>query len=77
MPWYQAIHFPIWVSTKTYLRKTKGCLILNAPVYTGMIRIGYGDIGIFDNKRSRTIWEVAGNVTFEANAEIGHDLKYP
>lgn len=75
LPWHQAIQFPIWVSPKTYLRKTKGLVSINAPVSPGMIRIGYGNIGIFDNKRSRTIWEVAGSVTFEGNAEIGHGSK--
>ena len=75
LPWQQAIRFPFWISSKTYLRKTKGSIIINGELQTGMIRIGYGDIGIFDNKRSRTIWEVAGKVIFEGNAEIGHGSK--
>lgn len=75
LPWRQAIRFPFWISTKTYLRKPKGSITINGDLHTGMIRIGYGDIGIFDNKRSRTIWEVTGRVIFEGNAEIGHGSK--
>lgn len=75
LPWQQAIRFPFWISSKTYLRKLKGSITIHGELHTGMIRIGYGDIGIFDNKRSRTIWEVAGKVTFEGNAEIGHGSK--
>lgn len=75
LPWRQAIRFPIWVSSKTYLLKTKGNLHINAPLSTGMIRIGYGKVGIFDKKRSRTVWEVAGNITFEGHTEIGHGAK--
>lgn len=75
LPWQQAIRFPFWISSKTYLRKTKGSIIINGELHTGMIRIGYGDIGIFDNKRSRTIWEVAGKVIFDGYAEIGHGSK--
>lgn len=69
------MRFPFWISSKTYLRKTKGSININGPISTGMIRIGYGDIGIFDKKRSRTIWEVAGKVIFEGKAEIGHGSK--
>ena len=75
LPWRQAIRFPFWISSRTYLRKTEGNITINGELHTGMIRIGYGDIGIFDNKRSRTIWEVAGKVVFEGKAEIGHGSK--
>ncbi|MEN9684922.1 MAG: hypothetical protein RLZZ28_708 [Bacteroidota bacterium] len=75
LPWRQAIHFPFWISSKTYLRKARGKISIHGPLFTGMIRIGYGDIGIFDKKRSRTIWEVAGTVVFEGKAEIGHGSK--
>ncbi|MCX6204963.1 MAG: acyltransferase [Bacteroidetes bacterium] len=75
LPWQQAIRFPFWISSNTYLRKTKGTITINAPLSNGMISIGYGDIGIFDNKKSRSIWDVAGKVVFEGAAEIGHGSK--
>ncbi len=75
LPWQQAIHFPIWVSSNTVLHKTKGEISINTGLKTGMIRIGYGNIGLFDKKRSRTIWEVSGTVIFEGNTDIGHGSK--
>ncbi|SDG37019.1 transferase hexapeptide (six repeat-containing protein) [Dyadobacter soli] len=41
----------------------------------GLIQIGYGKIGIFDEKRSRTIWEVSGTVVFNGTCNIGHGSK--
>lgn len=75
LPWRQAIRFPFWISSRTYLREVKGDITIKGDIHTGMIRIGYGDIGIFDNKRSRTIWKVSGKVVFEGKAEIGHGSK--
>ncbi|MBL0882570.1 MAG: acyltransferase [Chitinophagaceae bacterium] len=75
LPWRQAIRFPFWVSSKTYLRKTSGVITINSPIRTGMIRIGYGDISIFDKKRSRSIWDVRGKVIFGGDADIGHGSK--
>ncbi len=40
-----------------------------------MIEIGFGRVGIFDEKISRTIWEVAGQVIFHGSADIGHGSK--
>ena len=75
LPWKQALHFPFWISSRTSLRQVKGRVELKGPLETGMIRIGYGNIGIFDHKRSRSIWEVRGTVVFDGKAEIGHGSK--
>ena len=40
-----------------------------------MISIGYGEVGIFDMKRSRSIWQVYGEVVFKGKANIGHGSK--
>ena len=42
-----------------------------------MIRIGLDSVGIFDNKKSRSIWQVqgGGNVIFDGNCFIGHGCK--
>ncbi len=40
-----------------------------------MIKIGFDAVGIFDVKRSRTIWEVYGTVIFNGPAVIGHGSK--
>jgi acetyltransferase-like isoleucine patch superfamily enzyme len=71
----EAIRFPVLVSGKVYLRALKGTVTIKAPLKFGMIEIGYGDVGIFDKVKSRTIWHVLGNVVFENNANIGHGSK--
>ena len=75
LPLRQALLLPILVSRRTYLRNTSGKIKINGPLRTGLIRIGYGNIGIFDEKRSRTIWEVAGTVIFNGTCNIGHGSK--
>jgi len=40
-----------------------------------MIKIGFGDIDIFDNRKSRSIWSVKGKVYFKGTAFIGHGSK--
>ena len=37
--------------------------------------MGYGNVGIFDKKRSRGIWEVQGKVKFCGNAFLDHGSK--
>jgi acetyltransferase-like isoleucine patch superfamily enzyme len=72
----EAICFPVFVSGNTYLRKVKGRIQFpKEKLAPGMIRIGFGDVGIFDQKKSRTIWEVNGNVIFNGTAKIGHGAK--
>lgn len=74
-PIRQAIHFPIWVSRRVRIRKLGGNVIINGDVRFGMIRIGLDGVGIFDNKRSRSIWQVDGDVVFSGNCDIGHGCK--
>ncbi len=39
------------------------------------VRIGFGDVGHYDRKRSRSIWQVSGEVHFAGKAFIGHGSK--
>ena len=75
LPFRQAIKIPIMVSKKVYLLHAGGQVKFDCPIRTGMIQIGYGDIGIFDKKVSRNIWDVAGTVVFKGTADIGHGSK--
>lgn len=70
-----AIKLPILVSHRVYLSECEGSLKIEAPTKFGMIRIGYGDVGIFDQHKSRSIWKVSGNVIFKGKAHIGHGSK--
>lgn len=70
-----ALKLPVLISKHVYLRTCKGELVIEAPLKFGMIEIGYGNVGIFDDKRDRAIWHVMGKVIFERNANIGHGSK--
>ena len=71
----QAIKFPIFISNHTNLLITKGTVEIKGRISPGMILFGYRNIGIFDKKYSRSIWEVKGKVIFNGIANIGHGTK--
>jgi acetyltransferase-like isoleucine patch superfamily enzyme len=75
LPFKQAIKLPIFVSKKVYLLETNGEVILDGSFRSASIQIGYGEVGIFDNKRSRSIWQVSGKVIFKGRTNIGHGSK--
>lgn len=75
LPFKQAIRLPILVSKKVSLREARGQVVINSEIRTGMIKIGFSGVGIFDYKYSRTIWQVAGKVVFNGRAHIGHGSK--
>lgn len=70
-----ALKLPVKVSRNTVLKACKGEVIIKEPIYRHMIRIGFGDIGIFDPKRSRAIWFVHGPIVFNGAAYIGQGSK--
>jgi acetyltransferase-like isoleucine patch superfamily enzyme len=71
----QAMKMPVLVSKYVKLKEVRGRVIISGEVTTGMIKIGYGDIAIFDRERSRSIWQVSGCVYFKGKANIGHGSK--
>lgn len=73
-PFKQAIRLPVFVSHRVWLMNISGVLKI-AEFQTGGIRIGYGEVGIIDQHRSRTIWQVSGQVEFKGKANIGHGSK--
>ena len=66
-----AIKLPIFVSKRVRLSKLQGKITV--PVKTGMIQIGFGDIGIFDKYKSKSILKLSNNslITFNGRAKIG------
>lgn len=74
-PFSTAIKLPVLISRNVYLYKMKGRVVINAPIQTGLIQIGYGRVSIGDFKRSRAIWEVYGEVVFNGRAFIMHGCK--
>ena len=74
-PLKTALKLPVVVSHRTYLRELHGKVALPKNVETAMIKIGFGDVGHYDRRRSRTIWQVSGTVSFGGKASIGHGSK--
>ena len=71
-----ALKFPIIISPFVKIKSLKGKVIIkNCNIETGMIRIGFGDIGIFDQVLSRSILEIEGRIIFYGKAVIGHGSK--
>jgi len=75
LPFKQALKLPVLISKNVYLKEVSGEIHFDCPIRFGLIQIGYGNVGIFDKKRSRTIWDVSGNVTFRGFGTIGHGSK--
>ena len=74
-PLKTALKLPVFVSHRTYLRELHGKVVLPEKVETAMVKIGFGDVGHYDRKRSRGIWQVSGTVAFDGRAGIGHGSK--
>ena len=70
-PLKTALKLPVVVSHRTYLRELHGKVELPEKVERAMIKIGFGDVGHYDRKRSRGIWQVS----FGGKASIGHGSK--
>ena len=74
-PFKMALKLPVVVSRRTYLRELHGKVELPEKVERAMVKIGFGDVGHYDRKRSRGIWQVSGTVSFGGKASIGHGSK--
>jgi acetyltransferase-like isoleucine patch superfamily enzyme len=73
-PFRTAIRLPVLVSHRVWFMRLAGEVGI-ADLRTGAVRIGFGEIGIFDQHRSRTIWQVDGRVEFRGRADLGHGSK--
>lgn len=70
-----ALRLPILISNNVFLDNMGGKIILPKKRSLGMIKIGFKSVGIFDYKKSRSIWSVSGVVVFKGKANIGHGSK--
>lgn len=72
----KAIRFPVLITRNVYLKELKGrVFIKHDALCMGGIIIGDYGVGIFDEKKSRAIWQVGGTVVFEGKCKIGHGSK--
>ncbi|MBD3350105.1 MAG: acyltransferase [Candidatus Lokiarchaeota archaeon] len=73
--WVGIKKLPLLFSYKVNIQNCSGKLIINGPINLGMVRIGFGNVGIFDQKYSRTVWDHHGCIVFQGSAAIGHGSK--
>ena len=74
-PWYTAIKLPVFVYKRTDLYQMRGRIVIDAPIQTGMLKIGPHCLGTQDVLFSRTMWQVAGNLIIKGNASFGRGCK--
>ena len=73
-PLAQAIKLPVFISHRVWLKQCQGKVTLGSYA-TASVKIGYGGVSVFDENRSRSIWNVSGEVEFKGTANIGHGSK--
>lgn len=75
LPFKEAFRLPFFISRQTVFSRLNGTVIINSPLKTGLVRIGFGNVGIFDKKRLRTVLEIDGLLEFNGSCNIGHGSK--
>ena len=70
-----AVRLPIFIYWRSEIYKMKGEIVIDAPIKTGMIRIGEHGLGTQDLRYSRTIWEVMGSIVIKGKTSIGRGCK--
>jgi acetyltransferase-like isoleucine patch superfamily enzyme len=70
--WAAVWRTPVVVSHRVILKKMAGQIIVPQPWHRAMIRIGFGDVAVFDRKRSRSIWHNQGLIVFSGSAILNH-----
>ena len=75
LPFRQAIRLPLLASPKVAFYDLRGKVTIRGRLRPAMILIGFGEVGAFDFRRSRAVWQVSGRVIFEGPARLGSGFK--
>lgn len=68
-----ALKMPIMVRYNCITRDLSGRVIFSMPyVSTGMVKIGFGNVGIFEKKCEKSILEISGEIEVKGNLFLGH-----
>lgn len=65
-----AIKLPVFISHRVLLKVLSGEVKLG-KIRTGIVKIGFGDIPLFDSRRAKSVFILTGVIVFEGAAEIG------
>ncbi|MBW1617932.1 acyltransferase [Empedobacter falsenii] len=71
----QALKFPVLISSNFRLKFLSGKVNIPKDSSFGLIKLGFGDVSIFDRKSSKGIWENNGIINFNGRTNIGHGSK--
>ena len=70
-PAKEAWKLPIYLYGKTRFRSLAGTITINAPITSGMIKIGQNDYYI-DTSVQQCIWTIRGTIVFNGPVNFGH-----
>lgn len=72
-PLKEAIKLPILVRYNTKVFSTSGSIKVKEGILkTSLLRIGFGKVGIYDKKYSRTIIDIRGTIHLNGDVTLGH-----
>ena len=66
---------PFFIYWHTHLLKTKGKIIIEGPIYRGMVKIGPHQLGTQNLEFPKTMWEVNGKLIIKGDTMIGRGSK--
>jgi acetyltransferase-like isoleucine patch superfamily enzyme len=69
-PFRVAVRLPVLISHRVILKKISGSVVLGR-VKTGIVKIGFDDVPLFDCKRGKGVLVISGKIVFEGSAWIG------
>lgn len=72
LPIKEALKFPIIVSHRVTLQRMDGSIEFGQPIHFNMVRKGFHENPVFDQKRNRAVWNNAGKIVFNGTAYFGN-----
>ncbi len=75
LPFKQALKMPLFIAYHTKFISLKGRITIKADIKPGMIRFGFGTVGVIDKKYTRTLIEINGIIEFDKKANFGYGSK--
>ena len=71
----EAMKFPVFIAHHTKFVSLRGKVLIWGNLRLGMIRFGFGNVGIVDKKYNRTLIELNGILIFNGKAHFGTGSK--
>lgn len=75
VPLPQALLLPVLVCHRVYFESLRGTVRVPPRCRLGMISIGFGEVGVFDRGRVRSVWHVEWEVIFRGRTGLGHGTR--